>query len=70
MLGLGDQVTAFTLVLTTSGAVVTHALYDGLRSMLDRLFFSRQLRSLRLDLRALTQQSGHEQLNDTYCTRC
>lgn len=61
VLGLGEQVTAFTLVLTTSGAVVTHALYDGLRSMLDRLFYRDQLRSLRLNLHALTQQSGREQ---------
>jgi hypothetical protein len=61
LLGLGHQATVFTLVLTTSGAIVTHALYDGLRSMLDRLFYRDQLRSLRLNLRALANHSGRAQ---------
>jgi hypothetical protein len=46
------------LILTLIGTVSSHALYDGVRSTVDRVFYKEQLRQLRTNLSALAREAG------------
>lgn len=46
------------LILAIIGTISSHALYDGVRSTLDRVFYKEQLRQLRTNLSALAREAG------------
>lgn len=46
------------LILTIIGTISSHTLYDGARSMLDRVVYKAQLRQLRANLSALAREAG------------
>lgn len=51
------------IILVTVLAIISHSLYDGIRSFLDRLFYGRRYRALRTNLRLLAQEAGtHREL--------
>lgn len=53
------------IILVTVLAIISHSLYDGVRSFLDRLFYGRRYRALRTNLRLLAQEAGtYRQLPD------
>jgi GAF domain-containing protein len=52
------QATFLTLVLVLILAIISHALYEGGRAMLDRLFYHGQLQQLRINLRSLAREAG------------
>jgi len=39
-------------------AIISHSLYDGIRSFLDRLFYGRRYQALRANLRVLAEEAG------------
>ncbi len=46
------------IILVTVLAIISHSLYDGIRSFLDRLFYGRRYQALRANLRVLAQEAG------------
>lgn len=46
------------IILVTVLAIISHSLYDGIRSFLDRLFYGRRYQALRANLRLLAQEAG------------
>jgi len=46
------------IILVTVLAIISHSLYDGIRSFLDRLFYGRRYQALRANLRMLAQEAG------------
>ncbi len=46
------------IILVTLLAIISHSLYDGIRSFLDRLFYGRRYQALRANLRMLAQEAG------------
>jgi len=46
------------IILMTVLAIISHSLYDGIRSFLDRLFYGRRYQALRANLRVLAQEAG------------
>jgi len=53
------------IILVTVLAIISHSLYDGIRSFLDRLFYGRRYQALRANLRLLAQETGtHRELPD------
>ncbi len=58
VLYFGGEVSFLSLMLVIVVAISSHALYDGVRVGLDRLFFREQFRSLRANLRVLSQDAG------------
>ncbi|MFQ6001978.1 MAG: GAF domain-containing protein, partial [Anaerolineae bacterium] len=46
------------IILVTVLAIISHSLYDGVRSFLDRLFYGRRYQVLRTNLRVLAQEAG------------
>jgi len=46
------------IILVTVLAIISHSLYDGIRSFLDRLFYGRRHQALRANLRLLAQEAG------------
>jgi len=46
------------IILVTVLAIISHSLYDGIRSFLDRLFYGRRYQTLRANLRVLAQEAG------------
>jgi GAF domain-containing protein len=58
LLHLSGQLTLPAVVVVLIAAVITHALYDGGRAVLDRLFYHSNLRRLRADLRSLASETG------------
>jgi hypothetical protein len=63
LLGLlwSGQASVLGVVLILVTALLSHALYDGGRSALDRLFYRGQRRRLRANLRALAREAGSDQ---------
>jgi len=59
LLYMGGQIfSVLTLILIIVVSVSTLMLYDGLRTILDRLFYRQQFWQLRANLRALTREAG------------
>jgi len=58
ILYFGGQVSFLSLMLVIAIAISSHALYDGVRVALDRLFYQKQFRQLRANLRALARDAG------------
>ena len=54
----GDHITLQALVGVLITAIVTHALYDGGRSLLDRLFYQSNSQRMRAEFRALAAEIG------------
>jgi hypothetical protein len=52
------EVSFFAAIMILVAAVITHALYDGGRTMLDRLFYRGAFRQLRAGLRRLAVEAG------------
>lgn len=46
------------IILVTVLAIISHSLYDGVRSFLDRLLYGRRYQTLRANLRVLAQEAG------------
>ena len=46
------------IILVTVLAIISHSLYDGIRSFLDRLFYGRRYQALRANQRMLAQEAG------------
>jgi GAF domain-containing protein len=46
------------IILVTVLAIISHSLYDGIRSFLDRLFYGRRYQALRANLRVLAEEAG------------
>jgi len=46
------------IILVTVLAIISHSLYDGIRSFLDRLFYGRRYQALRANLRTFAQEAG------------
>ena len=46
------------IILVTVLVIISHSLYDGIRSFLDRLFYGRRYQALRANLRVLAQEAG------------
>jgi hypothetical protein len=72
---LNHQFSPLTLMLIVMVAISTLMLYDGIRSTVDRLFFRRQYRQLRANLRLLARDAGSglsldEQLEAVLNTLC
>jgi hypothetical protein len=55
------QASFLALLLILLCAILSHSLYDGARSALDRLFYRGQFRQLRANLRALAREAGTSQ---------
>lgn len=58
LLYFGGQVSFLSLMLVIAIAISSHALYDGVRVALDRLFYKEQFRQLRANLRTLARDAG------------
>jgi GAF domain-containing protein len=58
ILYFGEQVSFLSLMLVIAIAISSHALYDGVRVALDRLFYQEQFRQLRTNLRSLARDAG------------
>jgi GAF domain-containing protein len=72
---LGQQTSFLAVLLVVICAIVSHSVYDGGRSALDRLFYHGQFRQLRANLRALAREAGTgralpEQLPATLTALC
>jgi hypothetical protein len=55
---LAGQASFLAILLVLIAVIVTHAVYDGSRTALDRLFYRGQSRQLRANLRALAGEAG------------
>src|SRR5690606_5935678 len=53
-----EQMTLFAMLMVLVCVVVTHALYDGVRTLLDHLFYRGRFQRLRADLRKLSVEAG------------
>ncbi|MCC7355082.1 MAG: GAF domain-containing protein [Anaerolineae bacterium] len=58
LLYLNGHASVLTLVLILGCVIVSHSLYDGVRTALDRLFYRGQFRQLRANLRLLSREAG------------
>lgn len=58
VLYLAGQLSFLTLALTLIGAIAANSIFDGARLALDGLFYQRQFRTLRGNLRALSRELG------------
>jgi hypothetical protein len=54
----GGQVSFLSLMLVIAIAVSSHALYDGVRAAVDRIFYRDEFRRLRANLNALARDAG------------
>lgn len=68
MLYYGGHISVLSLILIVVVAISSHALYDGVRVALDRIFYQEQFRQLRANLRALAQETGTGQTLSTQLT--
>lgn len=66
---LAGQVLFLAMVLVLVCAIITHALYDAGRALLDRLFYRGRIRQLRADLRELATEAGTNRSLDEQLTR-
>jgi hypothetical protein len=58
ILYFGGHVSFLSLMLVIAVAISSHALYDGVRIALDRIFYREQFRQLRANLQALAREAG------------
>jgi hypothetical protein len=61
VLHMSGHASVLTLVLILVCVILSHALYDGGRTTLDRLFYHGQFRQLRANLRVLAREAGTAQ---------
>lgn len=58
------QISFLAMVLVLVCAIITHALYDAGRALLDRVFYHGRIRRLRADLRELATEAGTDHTLD------